>query len=423
MATVSFSQDSFGSIEVPSRNLMGVFQPQTVVLTRAVEEIISSALANPLGSPRLSDLAGPGQRVLILVDDYTRMTPANLILPPLLEELFIAGVREEDITFLVSLGTHRPMTEAEMVKKLGKDIVDRFQVKNHTWSDPHQLLTLGATTSGVEIEVNRLATECDLLIGLGHIVPHRVAGYSGGGKIVQPGICGARTTGQTHWLSALYSGPEILGVVENPVREAIDAVAQQIGLRFIVNAVQDAEGKVVEVVAGQPVEAHRAGCRIARGVFAAEMPERADVVVAEAYPSDFDLWQGAKAVYSSELALKAGGTIVLLADCPEGVAGQHSEVEAHGYLPVQRVKDLVESGALRDLTCAAHIAHVGRATCDLGRCIIVSRGIGPETAKRLGFDWAETPQKALDKALAAAGTNASVAVLKHGGELLPVIRG
>jgi lactate racemase len=421
MTTVSFSDKTFGELEIPAENLMGIFQPTHIETDLGAKDIVANALANPVGSPRLSEMAAPGQRVTILVDDYTRMTPAAIIVPQILDELFAAGVSKADIRMLISLGTHRPMTEAEMVKKLGADIVRKYKVANHTWSDRSKLVSYGRTSLGIDVEVNRIVQETDLLIGTGHIVPHRVAGYSGGAKIVQPGICGAVTTGQTHWLSALRSGKEILGVADNPVRDAIDSVAEQVGLKFIVNAIQDAEARVVGAVSGSPIPAHKAGCLASERVFAATMPDEADIVVIESYPSDFDLWQAAKAIYASELALKPGGTIVLLAHCPEGVAGQHGEVQRLGYLGVNRVKEMVDSGELTDLTAAAHIAHVGRPTQDIGRCIMVSQCLSPEEVRHINFDWAVSPDQALQMAFDRNGRNASVAVLKHGSELLPVV--
>jgi len=175
----------------------------------AEEEIIEAGLDNPVGTPDLAEMVSPGQRVLIIVDDNTRTTPAERILPYLLTRLNTAGISDANIKFLVGLGTHRAMSAKELEQKLGKEVYQRYSVYNHDWEKSDDLLNIGKTTSGIDIWINRHLTEADFIIGLGHIVPHRVAGYSGGGKIIQPGLCGPATTAQTHWLSAYYTAADI----------------------------------------------------------------------------------------------------------------------------------------------------------------------------------------------------------------------
>ena len=151
------------------------------------------------------------KKVLIVVDDYTRTTPVQKILPRLISELEEAGIKPSGIKILVALGTHRPMTEEEIVKKFGKDIPKRYPILNHPWWDSSQLTYCGETEKGTPIFVNRMVKEVDFILGIGQIVPHRVSGFSGGGNIIQPGICGEETTGKTHWLSAQFQRTGDLG--------------------------------------------------------------------------------------------------------------------------------------------------------------------------------------------------------------------
>ena len=206
---ISFPYPDIPPLDIPDRNLLGIFSPSTVKVERSEEEIISEAFSHSIGPDRLSKLLKGCKEVLIVVDDYTRTTPVQKILPRLVSELGEAGIKPSGIKILVALGTHRPMTEEEIVKKFGKDIPKRYPIFNHQWWDSSQLTYFGETEKRTPIFVNRMIKEVDLIIGIGQIVPHRVSGFSGGGNIIQPGICGEETTGKTHWLSAQFKGREI----------------------------------------------------------------------------------------------------------------------------------------------------------------------------------------------------------------------
>ena len=136
------------------------------------------------------------------------------------------------------------MTLGEKRKRFGPDLMSEYALLDHCHDDPSQLVQLPTTEHGTEVWVNKVVTESDFVLGIGHIVPHRVAGFSGGGKIVQPGVCGSVTTGQTHWLSARFEGAQIMGMIENPVRREIDDVARAAGLTYIVNAILDGTGRL-----------------------------------------------------------------------------------------------------------------------------------------------------------------------------------
>lgn len=237
-----------------------------------------------------------------------------------------------------------------------------------------------------------------------------------------PGVAARRSVDETHWLSALYEGTRVTGVRENPVREDIDASAgalKALGKRVLkLDVIFDGAGHVVDAVFGDVVEAHKEGARRCLPWCEISLPERADILVVDAHPTTLDMWQAAKALYAVEGAIKPGGTVVLLAPCPEGIAREHPEVERFGYRPFEEVLKLVERGEIRDLTAAAHIAHVGRLTPGKARCILVSRGIGPEEAVALGWDWAPSPQEAVDRVLSEAGPEAKVAVVLSAGEAL-----
>jgi nickel-dependent lactate racemase len=418
---ITFPYPGVPSLEVPDSSVLSHLEPR--VLSGQVEretEVIRNSLRNPIGLPALADLATGRKKVLILVDDYTRTTPVHLILPEVLGEMHRAGVKNKDIRILIASGTHRPMTAKEKLKRLGARIMAEYTVLDHHCDDPACLAQLPTTAQGTEIWVNRAMLESDFVLGIGHIVPHRVAGFSGGGKIVQPGACGAVTTGQTHWLSARFEGAQIMGKIDNPVRREIEEVARAAGLSFIVNAVLDGKGNLASCFCGEPVQAYRSGARRALEIFGVPMSEAADIVIADSYPSDMELWQAAKGIYAADLALKPEGVLILVTPCPEGVSVQHPGIRDIGYRPFHELEAMVGRGEIQDLTLAAHLAHVGRVIREKAIGVLVSSGIEPRTAAKIGFHWAADPREALDFALRRKGDKATIAILRNGGEIMPI---
>jgi len=419
---ISFPYPDMSPLEIPEKNLLGIFSPSTVSIEKSEDEIIEEALFHPVGSPPLSEMLKGHKNVLIVVDDYTRTTPVQIILPRLIKELKKSGIRLDSIKILIALGTHRPMSQGEIAKKFGEEISRQYLILNHSWEDPSQLIHLGQTAKGTPIFVNRLAQETDFMIGIGQIVPHRVTGFSGGGNIVQPGICGEETTGKTHWLSAQFRGREILGKIENPVKDEVERVALKAGLRWIINTIQDGTGRLIDAVAGDPILAYRKGGGRSLQVYQAELSQDADIVVADSHPYDSELWLASKGIYASELAVKQGGVVILVSTCPEGISPSHPEVLEFGYQTFETVDQWVRQGKIQKLTAAAHLVHVGRVIKERAKGIFVSQGISKEEKERLGFIHAEDPQEALEIAFSLSGRDSKVAVLQRGGEILPVIK-
>jgi len=419
---VNFPYEGYSPAYIPEESLLAILKPKSRRGTRQSEiGLIRAALECPIALPPLKRLVRKGQKILVLVDDYTRNTPTQLILPPVIEGLTTAGVLRKDIKLMVASGLHRLMTYEEKVRKVGKDIMETYEVMDHDWHKTDSLEQLPTTSQGTEIWVNKEILAADFVIGIGHIVPHRVAGFAGGAKIVQPGVCGTVTTDQTHWLSACYQSSEIFGKIDNPIRQEINEVGTRAGLKFIVNTIHDGKGKIRRCVCGDPVEAFRSGCRTAADIYGSPLPALADIVLVDSYPGDVELWQAGKAIFAAELALKPDGILILVSPCPEGVCKSHPDLAEIGYMPFSEIEAKVKQGEIKDLTLASHIAKVGRVICDRGIGVLVSDGIDPATARRLGFKWAETAQEALDLAFKVKGEDAKVAVLQHGGEVMPLV--
>jgi nickel-dependent lactate racemase len=302
--------------------------PQPVAPLVDVEAAIAEALAKPVGSPPLAELAGPSDRVCVVFTDATRAVPDHLLVPALLRELEAAGVRDEDITLLCGVGFHRPSTPLEKIQKLGGETATRYRVADHAASDPAQLADLG-TWDGIPLLVNRLAVDADLLIATGVVEPHQYAGYSGGRKTTAIGAGGEATITVTHGPAMLDHPGTRLGSIEgNRFHQAVTESARRAGLRFILNVVQDGAHRVVAVRAGEPAEAFAELVEIARGVYEVSVSRQYAIVVAGVDPpKDANLYQASRAATylwcASRSVVRPGGVIILPARCPEG-AGQGS---------------------------------------------------------------------------------------------------
>jgi nickel-dependent lactate racemase len=206
------------------------------------------------------------------------------------------------------------------------------------------------------------------------------------------------------------------------MRHQMEEAARIVGLRQVVNLVSDAKKNLAGCFVGDPVAAHREGCRLSREVFGAWLPERADIVLVDSHPADYDFWQSAKGYYSGTMAVKRGGSLILVAPNPEGVAKNHPNVLGIGYRPYAEIRAMVESGQVDDVVGAAILAD-NCQIIDEHDCIMVSPGITIEEKARLGLRHAQTVQDALEMAFDKQGRKARVAVLRQGGHILPLVRG
>ncbi len=410
--------ETIAPVEVPDANLMGVYSPRA--FDRVDEEgVLRHGFAAPVGAPRLRHAVGPARRILILIDDASRMTPTARILPYVLDELKAAGVADEHIEFLQAPGTHRPMTSAELREKLGP-CEGRFRVHEHHYLDTESLHDFGRTSDGTPVTANRLLAEADFVLGIGSILPHRVKGLSGGAKIAFPGVSGREMMERCQWEASMHPAETVMGVPENPMRLRIEEAARMAGLRYIVNVVSDIGGRIVGCFLGDVVAAHREGSKCARRVYAAHLPTRADVVLIDSHPADRDFWQSAKGPYAGTTAVKDGGSLILVSPNPEGIASNHANLLEIGYRPHAEIVRMGQRGEVDDLIGLSILADVCQIV-DKTDCIMVSPGVTIEDAERLGFRYAGTAEEALGLAFQRQGPNATVAVLRHGGHILPIV--
>ena len=321
----------------------------------------------------------------------------------------------------MALGTHRAMTKDEIAAKLGADIAGRFRVHNHDWKNPDCLEYVGDTEQGVPVWINKLVSNADLVIGLGSIMPIEVCGFTGGGKILVPGVCGQITCDEMHWTRIDVPSKHVLGKIENPVRASIDSLARKAGLDFIVNVILNAENKIIGAVAGDMVTAHRAGCEIALKVYGVEIPHEFDIVIADSFPFDIEFWQANKALDTAGEVVKKGGVVILVSPCYEGFSRTHSEILEFGYLPIETIKQSGQKRKDKTQSCRCAYDSGGAVAVEKARLILVSTGIKKDEAEKVGFLWAQNAQEAFAKALEIVGKKASIAVLKNAARMLPLV--
>lgn len=342
---------------------------------------VRRALSEPINSQPLRDLLRKGQQVVVVGDDLTRLTPTNLIVPPLLEEINAGGVPDRHIKLVIATGTHRPMSPDEIEAKYGHEVLRRVRVLNHDCHDSDNLLRCGTTRRGTDVWVNRSVMEADVRIGVGHITPHHPVGWSGGAKILLPGVAGEQTVAQMHLLGATE---QQLGKVLTPCREEMEDFARATGLHFILNAVLNRQGDVAHIVAGHFRHAHREGVRVAQRVVGAPFHMQADLTLSSTYPIDFDLFQADKGLFSAAIATRSGGEILLVSPCHDGVSPTHGDAVELAALSNDDLWRLARSKRARDPLSVVEALYLNTAKNQF-RVTLVTEGIPRATVERMGF--------------------------------------
>ena len=291
---------------------------------KSEEELVADALANPIGSPKLSELAKGKKTCVIISSDHTRPVPSHVIMPQLLAELR-KGNPDIDITILIATGMHRPTTQDELVAKYGKEIAEHEKFSIHVSRNDEDMVSIGTLPSGGECLINKLAANADLLISEGFIEPHFFAGMSGGRKSVLPGIASKITVLANHCSEFIASPNARTGILKgNPIHEDMLYAAKAANLAFICNVVIDADKKVIAAFAGDREEAHYAGVDFEMKL-AGVKPIPADIVITTngGYPLDQNIYQSVKGMTAAEVTVKEGGVIIMLSKAADGHGGKY----------------------------------------------------------------------------------------------------
>jgi nickel-dependent lactate racemase len=321
--SIPWGRDGQIEFELPAGwQLMGRFVPEEVPPLTNPAYSLEESLDKPVGCPPLRELVKGKRRIVIIVDDISRPTPVRPLLQTLLDYLHRAGVDDNLMKLVAATGLHRIMDRADMVGKVGEEVLDRVKWESHNSRDRDRLVYLGRTDRGTPVYINRTVAAADLRILVGGIKPHPHAGYGGGYKLILPGVAGVKSIAANHAICAhpryffmLGSDPQ-----SNPMRQDLEQAGQMLtGTSFLINIVQNSDMEIAGIFAGDPVAAHREGIKLAKKATSVTIPHQADVVISNSYPMDGDLRQGIKAIADVIFAAGPGGIVLAALRCEEGM--------------------------------------------------------------------------------------------------------
>ena len=401
-------------VEVPEEHFLGELHANEVPVGLVGEAEVRRALADPIGSPRLKEIVHPGETVAIVTSDITRPMPTYKVMPALLDELYAAGIRKEDITLVFALGSHRKQTPEEQRRLAGERAYAEIRCVD---SDPDDCVSFGTTSRGTPVDITRVVAEADRRICLGNIEYHYFAGYSGGAKAVMPG-CSTRAAIQANHSRMILPEAKAGALETNPLRLDIEEAGDMLGIDFIVNVVLSEHKEILRAVAGDVTKAHREGCKFLDTLYRKELRQPADIVLVSqgGAPKDLNLYQTQKALDNAKHAVRDGGVIILIGSCKEGLGEKTFEdwmttaPTAHSL--IERIEREFKLGGHK----AAAIAMVlERAEVDL-----VSE-LDPDFVRSLFLVPQPSAQAALDAALEKLGRDATILAMPYGGSTLPTV--
>ena len=402
-------------LKVDEKNLKAVIRPSEPELVgKSERELVADALRNPIGSESLSKLAAGKKKILLITSDHTRAMPSKLTMPIMLEEIR-SGAPDAEIDIIIATGSHRATTEDELRVMLGDDLVDKEKIYVHDCNKEEDMREICLLPSGAVFRVNRMATECDLLVAEGFIEPHFFAGFSGGRKSVMPGIASIETVNVNHSYRALASPYAISGVLDdNPVHVDMVAAARAVNLAFIMNVALDADKKIIAAFAGDMEQAHQAGCDFVSS-YSMQPAVNGDVVVTSngGYPLDQNLYQAPKAASTAAMCVGEDGVIVLVSACSDGFGGEYfEEIMLSGT--VEEIEAKLSAIPPAETIPEQWGAQIFVRAMRKHKIILVTTNITHELVKKANFIPASTVDEAMDIAYSIKGKDAAVVVIPDG---------
>lgn len=406
--------------------IIDVPQERTTVITPAFDPPLADpaaalrdALAAPCAGPPLKALVATGQQVAISVCDITRAQPRPLMLRAIVEAL--PHVRPSDITVLIATGTHRPNTPDELATMLGPDILaSGCRVINHDCRADADLVGLGETSTAVPIRLNRAWVEAAVRITTGFVEPHFFAGFSGGPKLVAPGLAGLDTVLALHDARRIADPRATWGVIEgNPIHDDVREIARRTGVHFALDVTLDPAKRITGVYAGELFAAHAAGCAAARRAAMRQVPAPFEVVVTSnsGYPLDQNLYQAVKGMSAAAQIVRPGGTILCAAECRDGLPdhGPYARLLRERPNPASLLAMITAPGYAAPDAWQVQV----QAQIQQRAHVRVTSGLSEAAVRAAHFTPAPDPSAAIAEALAEAGPSATVCVLPHGPQTIP----
>ncbi|HOD49969.1 MAG TPA: nickel-dependent lactate racemase [Candidatus Hydrogenedentes bacterium] len=403
----------------PARARWHIVVPRHVPALRNPKEHFQAGCAKPIGSPPLSEIIRPNDRVVITTSDGTRPVPNRLLLPWLLDRLPVAP---ENVTLVIGTGSHRPNTPEELENMLGAEVLRRVRVVNHDAYDPAGNIRVGESAAGHPVSLNRLYAEADKRVAAGFIEPHFFAGFSGGPKAVAPGLASIETILGLHRYGLVADPRSTWGVLEeNPMHAAIREAAACCPPDFLVNVTLNAEKEITGIFCGDYLEAHRAGCGRAAADAMAAAPALCPLVITSnsGFPLDQNLYQTVKGISAAARVCSEGGRIVVASECADGVPdhGNFARLMAQTKTPQALLAWLkAQPAPILDQWQAQVLADI------LQRCCVsIYSSLPARDAERCMLLPLSNLQACVDAELAALGNGVDVAVLPHGPITIPFV--
>ena len=401
---------------IPTRNIVCVLTRQDARGLADEREAITQSLRSPISSPPLRDLVKPSDKVVVLATDNTRPCPDDRILPPLLAELE-STVPRENITIIVALGLHPPLDEAELSRKLGRDIVASYNVVNH---DVNDTVYIGTTSRGTPVDINRRVIAADFRISTGFIEPHFFAGFSGGRKSIAPGVFSVRSAYHNHGYQMIEHPQARAGVLKgNPLHEDLVEQARMAKLNFIVNVLLNKNREMTHIVAGHPFKAHEEGCQIEREIAGVKVPQRADITITtnSGAPLDLDLYQTCKGIDTAAQITRDGGIIIVASLCSAGI-GPQAFLELHRSVAspkevIRKIKQAEPIGVQWENQILART--------QLKHDIYLVSSLDDRTVRDMLMTPVGTVEEGLERAFSVLGENAEIIVIPEGPLILPLL--
>ena len=383
---------------------------------------LTAALRAPIGRNALRSLVRAGQKIAISVCDITRAQPRREMLQALIEEM--PGVRDEDITILIATGTHRTNTPAELEAMLGRDMVERYRVVNHDSRDDRSLIGVGTTSKGVPVLLNRRWVEADFRITTGFVEPHFFAGFSGGPKMVAPGLAGLATVLVLHDAARIGHPCATWGVTEgNPIHDDVREIARMTGVDFSIDVTLNRQQRITAVFAGDLFEEHRRACAAVRHDAMCAIGAPFDVVLTtnSGYPLDQNLYQAVKGLSAAAQVVKPGGTIVCAAECRDGLPshGSYGQLLASRPSPQALLQMITADGHAVPDQWQVQI----QAQIQMKAQVKIKTGcLSPAAVRAAHFEPVDDVGMAVADAMRAAGQGATLCVLPQGPQTIPYLR-
>jgi len=379
---------------------------------------ISEAIRHPIHSKPLREIVKLGQTVAFLVNDTTRVANSEVFMPILLDELNTVGVLDQDMFILFALGAHRELTPGEMAQLVGPQVAKRVKMYNSIARDSAQFQYVGTTSRGNDVYFHKRVVEADHIVCTGSIVYHFFAGFGGGRKALFPGVASYETICRNHALM-LEPGAGLGNLKGNPVHEDQIEGTEMLRPSFLLNGVLNENKEFLKIFAGDYIQAHLEGCRFVESIYATEVRQPADLVIASCggYPKDINVYQLQKTMDNAWLAVRESGVVIILGECVEGVGSDQYLQWMQEYRTPERIKEKIRS----NFVVGGHKAYAVTRLMKKAQFILIS-SLDPALARTLLFTPAKDMAEALQIAIAKVGKNPRVILMPQGSLTVPIIK-